>query len=789
MRVVRNSLFALGLILVLVLSGGFFYLRSSLPKTEGTQSIAGLDGQVEIVRDADGVPHIFAATDHDALFALGYVHAQDRMWQMEFQRRVGAGRLSEVLGDATLDTDKFIRTIGFYRSAKEAWDALDDLTKQSLQAYVDGVNAWIDEKHTLPPEFLILGFKPEPWTVYDSMVWAKMMSWDLGGNYDKELLRVKVVQAVGATRAAELIPAYPTDGTTILASNSLAPDVASNLLNIDNTLQTQFNLGGLDVGSNNWVVSGNLTDTGLPILANDPHLGARIPSIWYLVEMQGDKLHAVGASFPGLPFLPIGHNENIAWGVTNLGPDVQDLYLEKINPENLNQYEVNGEWVDMTIVEEPIFVKGKDEPILWAARSTRHGPLISDVSGSAPFSVAMQWTALDRNDTTVEAYMQLNYATNWDEFTTALEKYIAPSQNFVFADKAGNIGYYAPGKIPIRSQGDGSVPVPGWTDVYRWTGWIPFEDLPNAYNPEAGFVATANNRSVPDDYPYFITNDWAPPYRAERITELIKEMSSNGEKISVADMAAIQADQISTETRDLLPLLQSLTPADERQTKALAYLKDWDGSTAIDSVATSIYEAWTMEFEQVLLEDDLSSSLYDDFVMREHPIFLKNVVNNPNNTWCDNFLTTPTETCNDAAGEALDRALDLLTEKLGKNMKKWTWGSLHKTQYPHSPFSEVPALKRFFHREIANGGDKYTVNVAPPRYSDAFNQYHVPSYRHVVDMSNFDNSIFMHTTGQSGNVLSPHYDDLIERHQKVEYLPMTFGRGKATGQVLTLRPK
>ncbi len=789
MRMVRNGLFVLGLILVLVFSGGFFYLRSSLPKTEGTEVIAGLDGQVEIVRDADGVPHIFAATDHDALFALGYVHAQDRMWQMEFQRRVGAGRLSEVLGDATLDTDKFIRTMGFYRSAKEAWDALDDSTQQSLQAYVDGVNAWIDEKHTLPPEFLILGFKPEPWTVYDSMVWAKMMSWDLGGNYDKELLRVKVAQAVGATRAAELIPGYPTDGTTILASNYLAPDVASNLLNIDNTLQTQFNLGGLDVGSNDWVVSGDLTDTGLPSLANDPHLGARIPSIWYLVELQGDKLHTVGASFPGLPFLPIGHNENIAWGVTNLGPDVQDLYLEKINPENLNQYEVNGEWVDMTIVEEPIFVKGKDEPILWAARSTRHGPLISDVSGSAPFPVAMQWTALDSNDTTVEAYMQLNYATNWDEFTTALKKYVAPSQNFVFADKAGNIGYYAPGRIPIRSQGDGSVPVPGWTDVYRWTGWIPFEDLPNVYNPESGFVATANNRSVPDDYPYFITNDWTPPYRAERITELIKEMSSNGEKISVADMAAIQADQLSTETRDLLPLLQSLTPADERQTKALEYLQNWDGSTAVDSIATSIYEAWMMEFEQVLLEDDLSGKLYDDFVMRQHPVFLKNVVNDPNNTWCDNFLTTPTETCNDAAGEALDRALDLLTEKMGKNMKKWAWGNIHKTQYPHNPFSEVPALKRFFHREIANGGDKYTVNVAPPRYNDAFNQYHVPSYRHVVDMSNFDNSIFMHTTGQSGNVLSPHYDDLIERHQKVEYLPMTFGREKATGSVLILRPK
>ena len=789
MRIIRNGLLVILLILVLVLAFGFFYVRRSLPKTEGAHTLTGLNGQVEVVRDADGVPHIFAATDHDAFFALGYVHAQDRMWQMEMQRRIGAGRLSEILGDATLDTDKFLRTLGTYRSAKQAWDALSPETQADIEAYVAGVNAWLDEKHVLPPEFLILGVKPEPWTVYDSMVWAKMMSWNLGGNYDMELLRVRLAQAVGEERAAQLTGLYPDAGETILAANTIAPETASALLRVDSFLQTDFNLRGLDIGSNNWVVAGSRTDSGQPLLANDPHLGAQIPSIWYLAEIQGEKIHVTGATFPGMPFFPTGHNEHIAWGVTNLGPDVQDLYMERINPQNPDQYEVNGSWVDMDIVEEPIYVKGKDDPILWAARSTRHGPLISDVSKSTPVPVALQWTALEPDDTTVEAFLDLNYASNWDEFTAALEKYIAPSQNFVYADTEGNIGYYAPGLIPIRRTGNGMVPVPGWTDEYKWSAWIPFPSLPHAFNPEAGYIVTANNRAVPDDYRYFITNDWTPPYRAQRIAELIREKSSAGEKISVDDMAAIQADQFSTQARELLPYLKNIEPADDRQQKALAYVQNWDGNLTTDSIATTIYEAWQLALLKNIFADDLHGDLFDDFVAMEHPVFLNDIFSDPKNTWCDNFLTTPTETCGDIAAASLADALDILTEKYGKNMKKWRWGDVHHTEYPHNPFSHVDALKKIFDRNIANGGDRYTVNVAPYHPDKPFEQYHVPSYREIVDMSNLNGSLFMHTTGQSGNVLSPHYDDLIERHQRVEYLPMTFGRDRVSGSVLTLKPK
>ncbi|HEY84975.1 MAG TPA: penicillin acylase family protein [Chloroflexi bacterium] len=792
MRTIIRILIGLILVLALVLIGAFACIRNSLPKTSGRVKLAGLDGQLEIVRDKDGVPHIFAATDHDAFFAIGYVHAQDRMWQMEFQRRIGAGRLSEILGEATLDTDKFLRTLGTYRAAETAWPALSQESQSALTAYAAGVNAWLEEGHVLPVEFLILGVKPEPWTVYDSLVWSKMMSWDLGGNYDMELLRVKLAQALGPERAAQLLPAYPEDGTTILSQNELAPQTSDTLLDIDTQLQTLFHLRGLDVGSNNWVVSGKLTESGLPLLANDPHLGARIPSIWYLAEIQGENIHVIGITFPGLPILAAGHNEDIAWGVTNVGPDVQDLYVEQVNPKNLNQYKVNDKWVDMTIVEEPIYVKGEDEPILWAARSTRHGPLISDVSGSAPMPVAMRWTALAPDDTTMDGFFKLNYAANWEEFTQALSYYVAPSQNFVYADTKGNIGYYAPGRIPIRSKGQGLAPVPGWNDDYKWESWIPFDELPHAYNPEKGYIATANNKVISDEYPYFISAQWASPQRAQRISEMIEEMSSGSEKISVDDMAVIQADQHSAQIRELLPLLLQITPVDDRQKEALSYLQNWDGDTGKDSIATSIYQAWFRQLGPAVFEDDLRGDLYDDLAERVHETFLINIMTNENNVWCDNFLTTPSENCADIAQTALDRGLDDLEDRMGKNMSRWQWGNIHLTQYPHAPFSEVDALKRFFHREIANGGDKYTVNVAPPKYSNQENpyyQFHVPSYRQIVDLSAWNSSRFIHTTGQSGNVISPHYDDFIERHQAVEYLPMSFGRDHVTGDVLVMQPK
>ncbi len=792
----RTLLIVLAVVLLLLIAvplGGYLWLRTSLPQTSGGVRIEGLDGQVEIVRDRWGVPHIFAATDHDAYFALGYVHAQDRLWQMEMNRRIGAGRLSELLGEATLDIDKFQRTLGYYRAASSDYAVLSERSRSALDAYAAGVNAWIGEGRTLPPEYLLLGAKPEPWSPIDSLVWEKMMSWDLGGDYEMELLRRRLGEALGPERAAQLLPGYPEDGPLILPQGiqpAAWEQTADGLLALDRRLQLDLGRGGREIGSNNWVIGGSRTASGLPLLANDPHLSTSIPSIWYLAELQGDQLHAIGATFPGLPAVVIGHNERVAWGVTNVGPDTQDLYLERVNPLNPNQVAVGDGWEDMTVVEERIVIDGEDEPLLWAARSTRHGPLISDVTGTgAP--VALRWVALEPGDTTMDAFLGFNYAADWEEFVDALRVYVSPSQNVVYADVDGNIGYYAPGRIPIRAEGhDGMLPAPGWDGSAEWTGYIPFDELPHAYNPEAGFIATANNRIVGDDYPYLISNDWAPPYRAARIVQMIEQMSSGGETISADDMAAIQADRFSAQVADLLPFLLTVEPQDARQERALGYLQGWEGELALDSVPASLYEAWMLHLERALFADDLRGDLYEEMATRPNGLFLTNVLADPTlaAAWCDDVLTAGVETCEQQAQAALDTALDDLQSRAGSDMSGWRWDKLHLTQYPHRPFSDVDYLKPLFHRSIGNGGDRYTVNVAPVQLASPYDQTHAPGYRHIVDLADLGASRFIQTTGQSGNVLSGHYDDLIPLHRDVEYLPMSFGRDGVQGDVLVLEP-
>ncbi|MBW7881210.1 MAG: penicillin acylase family protein [Caldilineaceae bacterium] len=778
-------------ILVVVALTAYFWLRTSLPLTSGTVRVAGTDGPIEIVRDRWGVPHIFATTDRDAYYGLGYVHAQDRMWQMEMNRRIGAGRLSEILGEATIGIDKFQRTLGYYRAVRSDYETISERSRRALDGYAAGVNQWLSEDHTLPPEFLLLGFKPEPWHPYDSLVWQKMMSWDLAGDYELELLRQQLAQFLGDERAAQLIPGYPAAGITILANHlQIDPAVADSLFAIERTLQQSFGRSGREAGSNNWVVAGSRTDTDAPLLADDPHLGTSIPSIWYLAEIQGDEVHAIGATFPGVPGIVIGHNEQIAWGVTNVGPDVQDLYVERINPANPNQYEVDGAWRDMTVVEEIIQVDGREEPIHWAARSTRHGPLISDVSDTAS-TLALRWTALDPGDTTIDAFIGINRAADWEDFVNALALFVTPSQNFVFADRAGNIGYYAPGQIPIRAEGhSGMVPVAGWTSDFEWQGFIPFDELPHTYNPEAGYVATANNKVVDDSYPYQLSTDWAPPYRAERVTELLEQMSSDGETLSLDDMAAIQGDQTSTQVRKLLPFFTGLTGANERQQQAINYLRSWNGRLGMESTAAAIYEAWMLHLERKMFEDDLSRSLYGQMAERANPLYLVHVLEDPvlATAWCDDVLTPPRESCNEIALLALDSALDDLSDRMGENMSTWRWDRLHLIQYPHNPFSQVRYLKWLFHRTIPNGGDRYTVNAAPVLLENPYNQTHSPGYRHLVDLGDLNKSRYIITTGQSGNVLSPHYDDFIRMHRDVEYLPMLFGRENVTGDILRLEP-
>jgi len=806
---------AVVVVLVLAVGGGsYLWLRRALPQTGGSVRVQGLGAPVQIVRDADGVPHIRAGSEADALFGLGYAHAQDRLWQMEFQRRIGSGRLSELFGESTLETDKFLRTLGVARAARSALANLAPDARTSLEAYAAGVNAFIEgHRDRLPVEFTILGVSPEPWRPEDSLGWAKMMAWDLGGNWSEEITRARLEATVGADAAAELMPAYTVDGPLILPDGGdvaalpsaspighahspppplhRTPDVAQydGLLAIGRALESEIGLGGELVGSNNWVVAGSRTASGKPLLANDPHLGTRIPSIWYLAQISGGPIDAVGATLPGLPGVVIGHNGRIAWGVTNTGPDVQDLFVERVNARN--EVEYRGQWQPLTVIPETIVVKGADEPVELFVRVGPHGPLISDVTEGTGQPLAFRWTALDETDATLEAFLGINRAGSWDEFTAALRGYHAPMQNFVYADVDGNIGYYAPGALPIRPRGDGTRPAEGWSGADDWAGYVPFEQLPHDLNPERGYVVTANNRVAPDSYPYLISTDWAAPYRAVRITELVEAKS----ELTVDDMAAIQADVVSLQARQLLPYLTTLDPAGERERAAVELLRAWDGTMAGDSAAAAVYQAAYQALPELLFADELRGLYESNYLGRgngQSMVIADAVAGRTRTPWCDDVNTSAPESCDAILARALEQGLDEMAEAQGSaDPRQWRWERVHQVVFPHNPFENVAALRPLFSRSVPNGGDTFTVNVGPIRRTELYKQYNVASYRQIVDLADLDASRFIHTTGQSGQAIDARYDNLLARWQRVEYLPMRFGAGAVDGaaaSTLTLTP-
>lgn len=800
MRLLKRLLLwlVLGLVIVLVFGagGGYLWLRQSLPKTSGEIRVSGISGPVTIVRDNDGVAHITGATETDAAFGLGFVHAQERLWQMEVQRRIGHGRLSEVFGATTLNTDRFLRTLGVSRAARSAYERLDVDTIAILEAYAAGVNAFVSTTPVLPPEFLILGVQPEPWQPIDSLVWAKMMAWDLGGNWNDEVMRSLLIAQIGAEDADFLMPAYTADGPLILPEGVLVqpaasasaptaaiqPDTARAMLDLWETVHLTTGLGDRLAGSNNWVIGGARTASGKPLLVNDPHLGARIPSIWYLAHMQGGAINSIGATFPGLPAVVIGHNERIAWGVTNTGPDVQDLYIERIDAQNYVEY--NGRREPVTLISETINVKDA-EPVTLTVRITRHGPIISDVTSGTGETLAFRWTALDEEDATIRAFLNINRARNWEEFTAALRDLKAPMQNFVYADVEGNIGYYAPGALPIRRNGDGRLPAPGWTDEYEWVGYAPFEELPHVYNPPQGYIATANNRVVGDEYPYLLGTSWAAPYRAQRIVELIEQ----GNRLTVADMRAMLGDVISVQARELLPALLDVQPAGPREAAALELLRGWDGAMRGDSAAAAVFQGYYYAAIEAIFADELRDLFTRQYQSRHDfpAMALRAALLDGRGEWCDDTATPAfAEDCTTTLAKALTRGLEAMAKAQGESDPvRWRWERVHQAVFPHTPFSQVGALRGVFERRIPNGGDNFTLNVAPVRITEPYLQYNVPSYRQIIDLSDLNASRFMHTTGQSGNVLSSRYSDYLERWQRVEDVPMRLS-GVIEGERLVL---
>ncbi len=792
------------LVLVVVLVAFVvWFVNKSLPQIDGQLQVAGLKSQVQVVRDPLGVPHIYADNVDDLFFAEGYVQAQDRLWQMEYNRRIGHGTLSEMFGAATIKQDRFLRTMGLGRSAETDYAALSADEKRPLEAFARGVNAFADaHKNNLPLEFTILGTSFAPWQPVDTLAWGKVMAYDLGGNYDAELLRAALIAQVGQAKAKELMPAYPATGPFSIppeaksyASLDQAVPQTTPVTNIGTPRLTEIaafdaslGLRVPEVGSNDWVIDGAKSTTGKPILANDPHLGIQMPSIWYEIGLhcttQNDACpyNVAGFTFPGVPGVVIGHNDRIAWGVTNVGPDVQDLFIEEINPQNPNQYKFNGKWQDMQVVDEPIKVKNVVSETL-KVQITQHGPIMTPVLGAGVTQpLALQWTALRERSHLFESVLRIDRAKTWDEFRNALKLWDAPSQNFVFADVDGNIGYQVPGNIPIRAKGDGSVPVPGTGD-YEWTGYIPFDELPFVYNPPNHYVATANQQTVPYTYKYLITGDWAAPYREQRITDLLKAK----DKLSVDDIKAIQGDVYSIPLAQLQKSLVALQPDGLTQQRALELVKSWDGKLTTDAAGGSITAVTLERLIQNTFTSQLGAGLGNDYAgttdySRRAILAL---LDQPNSTWWqpagrDAILK-----------KSFAEAVDALGKQFGDTPSAWTWGKLHTATFNH-PLGSVQPLNLIFNvGPVAVPGGVNTVFATSYKPTVSFAASSVSSLREIVDLSNLANSQQIHTTGESGQPFDKYYGDMVLMWRDVQYAPFYFDRAaldKVKAGTLVLTP-
>ena len=784
-----------------LMRGGLTWLgRRRLAQASGSLSLAGLTGPVEIIRDRWGVPHIYAANEHDGFFAQGFVHAQDRLWQMEVNRRLAAGRLSEMLGGLALDTDRTARTFGFDRLGRADWKLLPEEDRQLIQAYGAGVNAFLSSpagKRGRPIEFTLLRHTPEPWRHEDTLAFSRVMSWQLSHAWYSEIVRAQLIATVGPERAAELEITDAPGNPCVLPAGIEVNQLPGGMLPgaEDPFLKRQM-------GSNSWAVSGARSATGHPVLCNDMHLPLTVPDIWYEVHLEAGDLRVTGVSVPGLPGVLAGHNAHIAWGITLAFTDCEDLFAEKFDPDNPRRYQFAGEWPEAEMIPETIRVKGRAEPHVEPVTVTRHGPVISDVIGEPAQRLAVSSMAL-RPCPVFHGWFALNRARNWGEFVEAMRSIEAPQLNITYADVDGNIGYWVTGKVPIRAKGQGSVPAPGWTGEYEWIGEVPFEEMPHALNPAAGYLVHCNNRIVPDDYPYFLGSAWMNGYRARRLAELIEDAP----KVTAADCRAMQMDVTCLPGLEFVRLVREAFPqtGGAKETGdlglALDLLGAWDGRLSTDTVGGALYEVARAALVRALFEPALGPELAARWLGRAfHPILkathefyghdtvtLLRLLDDPGSWW-----VTQAGGREALLRRGLAEAVARLRSELGPDPAGWQWGRLHRITFPHALGVQKP-LDRVFNRgPLPIGGDTdtplQTASLRGPAYeNDAWS----PSMRHIIDLGDLAGAQAVFPIGQSGQLGSPHYDDLAGMWSRGEYYPMLWTRDQVEAHAearLTLAP-
>ena len=752
--------------------------RRALSVTEGRIELDGIREQVEVLRDTWGVPHIYAKTVEDLFFAQGFVAAQDRLWQMETWRRVGEGKLAEILGASAIERDRFARLMRYRGDIEAEWASYAPDARHIIESFVRGINAYIEtSRDQLPIEFQLTGIRPEPWT--PEVCLSRMAGYIMTRNAASEVQRAELVRAVGAEKAAELFETDP------LAKLEIPPGL--DLTGIDRrVVQAAFAAGAApsfhsNEGSNNWVVAGLLTDTGKPILANDPHRTIALPSLRYMVHLVGPGWNVIGAGEPTLPGVAAGHNERVGFGFTIVGIDQQDLYVEETSPTDATLYRYQGRWERMKIEREQINVKGQSEPVEIELRFTRHGPVIYEVA-RLNRAYALKWVGAEPGAAGYLAALSLNRARNWNEFLKASERWRVPSENLVYADVDGNIGWQAVGLAPVRRGWAGLLPVPGRDGRYEWQGFLPLSELPGSYNPATGFIATANHKIIPAGYKHNLNFEWAPPHRFWRIEEVLRK----GEKFSVDDFKRLQQDELSLPAREIVPLLRGLKVDEPRLAEARDFLLKWDFRMSKESAQAAVYAAW---FQRLI----------PNFIERIAPAEAKSLVTGAMvYSRMLRSLKTPdrktfgaamTAVRNEILLKSLSQALAELRQRLGPEMRRWRWGDLHFAEFKHALSTDEATRAVFDIERVSRGGDQSTVNMTG---GGNFLQTSGASFREILDLSDWDNSVAINVPGQSGQPTSPHYADLLPLWTAGEYFPMLFSRAKVemyTRQRLMLEPR
>ncbi|WP_432105691.1 penicillin acylase family protein [Streptomyces sp. bgisy091] len=889
----RARLFVIVLVLALVAGVGYgaywsvSTVRASYPQTTGSIELKGLSGDVDVKRDDYGIPQIYADSDSDLFRAQGFVQAQDRFWEMDVRRHMTAGRLSEMFGSGQVATDSFLRTLGWRKVAQEEYDTvLDEDTKKNLQAYAEGVNAYLEGKDgkDISVEYAALGltndYKPTKWTPVDSVAWLKAMAWDLRGNMQDEIDRSLMTSRLDSKQIKDLYPDYPyeknkpivEEGAVSPVTGKFDPDaepsgsvgaqtpegategVNTQLSSLSKTLDeipALLGPNGDGIGSNSWVVSGAHTTTGEPLLANDPHLAPMLPSLWYQMGLHCRQVSAscqydtAGYTFSGMPGVIIGHNQDIAWGFTNLGADVTDLFLEKVTADG---YQYDGKTEPFVTREETIKVAGgRDRKI--TVRETNNGPLVSDRSGelekvgkkapvttSAPdrgdgYGVSLKWTALQPGRS-MDAVFELNRAKDWTSFRKAAEHFEVPSQNLIYADTKGNIGYQAPGTIPVRKKGDGTMPSPGWSPEYGWEEKpIPFDQLPYEYNPDRGYIVTANQAVIGEDYDHMLTKDWGYGARSQRINDLIQKKIDGGEKISTDDMQTMQMDNQSAIAAKLVPILKNINISDKSVREAQKLLEGWDYTQESDSAAAAYFNGVWRNILKLAFGDKLPKEMrakgdciYVEPVAGTGPVdeqaklvrecgqrapdaaqpdggdrwyeVVYKILDDQDNSWWK-APAKGREEAIDNRDELFARAMEdarwELTAKLGKDISTWSWGRLHQLTLRNQTLgTEGPGLlQRALNRGPWDlGGGEAAVDATGWNAAGGYGVIWVPSMRMVVNVGEWDKSRWINLTGASGHAFSAHYTDQTDKWVNGELLDWSFGESaveKSTVDSLTLK--